>query len=126
MSAEDSDPYKRAFELKNAGRFQMSIAEFERIADTGEDPKHLCKFMIAMLYCYELDDYVTALPYSIQAAQASPKNEKASLCLVHCLLEAGRREEAHDEIRRYVAAGGRIDFYQVLFDENSLSAENFR
>jgi tetratricopeptide (TPR) repeat protein len=125
MKKEYVKIYQKAFDLNNADRFHESIAEFKRIIESEGDPVKLCHIMIALLYYYQLDDYKSALPFAKQAVQLKPNSEKASLCLTHCLFDAGLQDEVEKEIRRYVATGGKIDFYQTLFDENGMKLEDF-
>ena len=125
MKKEHVEIYQKAFDLKNAERFHESIVEFKRILESEGDPAQMCLMMIAILYYYELDDYKSALPYAKQAVQLKPESEKASLCLAHCFFDAGLDAEVEKEIKRYVATGGKIDFYQTLFDENGLTVEDF-
>jgi len=125
MNNDDRKLYKKAFDLKNAERFEDSISEFKRIVQDHGDPANICPVMIAMLYAYEVNDYGSALPYAKEAAAINPANEKISICLTHCYVAANRQDEANDEIRRYLATGGEVVFYQTLFEENGLSVEDF-
>ena len=81
--------------------------------------------MISMIYYHELGDYETALPFAKKATEQKPLSELASINLVHCLIEAQSTADVNDEIKRYLATGRKIDYYQTLFNENQVTAEDF-
>jgi hypothetical protein len=118
--------YQSAFDLKNAQRYPEGIAEFKRIAEEQGDPAKVAHLMIALLYEHELNDSVAALPYARKAVELKPESQLASLCLVHCLSDFGEDEELRSEIKRYVSTGGKLDLYQALFEENGLTADDFK
>ncbi len=116
---------KLAFELKEQGRFNEAIDQFQKIvAYYEEDPQVV--LMIAMLMVIELKQYELALKYALRAVELLPNHEQASLTLFHCYFDQGLQDEAEDEITRYVKTGSAIEKYQVLFDENGLTVEDFK
>ncbi len=125
MKIDDRELYQKAFDLKKVERFEDSISEFKRIIQDHGDPANICPVMIAILYAYEMEDYGSALPFAKEAVAINPANEKISLCLTHCYVDANRQNDANDEIRRYLATGGEVYFYQTFFDETELSVEDF-
>lgn len=125
VSNHDKRLYDLAFEYMNSDRVLDAITEFKRIIDEHDDPRKIGPVMTALLYFHELDEPAKALPFAEKATQLKPTSEGASVCLVHCLFKLGRQEELQSEIRRYVATGGKIDFYTTLFEENGLTVEDF-
>ena len=124
ISKEEEAHYNRAFELKNSGKYIESINEFKKIIDIyGESS--IAVGMIAALYQSELDDSRNAISYARRSIELSPKSEMASLCLAHCLFELDLHEDMIKEIKRYINTGGKIDGYNVLFEENGLTLNDF-
>ena len=124
ISKEKEAHYNRAFELKNDSKYLESINEFKKIIDKyGESS--IAVGMIATLYEYELNDSINALSYARRSTELSPKSEMASLCLAHCLFELDLHEDMIKEIKRYINTGGKIDGYNVLFEENGLTLNDF-
>lgn len=121
---DKEEMYDKAFSYKNANKIDEAISMFMEIQNTfGED--NVSNMMIAMLYYYEKESKLKALPYAKKWVQLSPKSEKASLCLVHCLFDLEKQDELQYEIERYIKGGGKIDSYKILFEENGLSADDF-
>ena len=125
MKPDQNPLYRLAFDLKNAEKAPEAIAEFKRIIEEHGDPEGVAPLMIAMLYFHELNDHENALPYARQAVDLKPKNQMASLCLIHCLFHAKKHDELESEIRRYIKGGGKLDRYQTLFEVNGVKAEDF-
>ena len=117
--------FEEAFELKNSNKIDEAIEAFKKINIEFGDDK-IATNMLAGLYYAEKDDAKSALPYAIKGVKLLPKSELASLCLFHCFHDLGKAEEAETEIKRYISLGGKIKDYKVLFDENNLSAEDFK
>ena len=117
--------YKKAFQLKDNNLSEESIEEFKRILGSDGDPFNICHRMIAALYYYRLSDHESALPYALLSVFNSPSDEMASLCLVHCLFDAGQPEEMEKEIRRFVSAGGKIDLFKNFIEENGAKISDF-
>ena len=118
--------YKKAFQLKDNNLSEESIFEFGRILESDGDPFNICHRMIAALYYYRLADHESALPYAITSVSNSPLDEMASLCLVHCLFDAGQPDEMEKEIRRFVSAGGKIDLFKSFIEENGAQIIDFK
>ncbi len=114
----------RAFELKNDDKAAEAIGVFKLAAEQSQHEGVAC-MMIAGLYYSELDDPENALPFAQRAVRLRPKNEFASICFMHCLVDQGRQDEAQAEIRRYISIGSELDLYNTLLEENGLEAADF-
>ncbi len=115
----------KAFELKEKKKFKKAIKQFQKtIKKYGKTPGALG--MIAALYYYRLDNAEMGAKFAKETIELSPTSEMASITLVHSLIDLKRNEEADAEIARYVKAGGKIDLYNALFEENGLTVEDFR
>ena len=117
--------YQKAFDLKQEGRFEESIAELKKILSTNSDSLSACHMLIAIIYYVELNDHESALPFARKSVVKRPLSEMASINLSHCLFEANLKEEMEEEIRRYVSSGAKIDLYETLFEENGLGISDF-
>ena len=115
---------KLAFELKKQGRFEEAIQEFQKVLNFYEQDGQI-HLMVSMLFNHELKKYEEALPHAQKAVELLPKLEKASLNLCHCYADLGMQDEAENEISRYVKNDGVIQQYQILFDENGMTKEDF-
>jgi tetratricopeptide (TPR) repeat protein len=124
-TSTSSHLYQAAFDLFNDGRFSDAIEEFKRVEEESGDPRKACALMISMIYYHELGDYETVLSYAKKATEQKPLSELASINLVHFLMETQSTTDVNEEIRRYLATGRKIDYYQTLFDENEVTAEDF-
>jgi hypothetical protein len=117
--------YKKAFQLKEKNLSAESIVEFKRILESDGDPFNICHRMIAALYYYRLSDHESALPYATTSVSNSPLDEMASICLVHCLFDAGKPDEMEKEIRRFVSAGGTVELFKTFIEENGAKISDF-
>ena len=55
-----------------------------------------------------------------RATELKPESETASLGLFHCLWEMGRKEEALDEIGRYLKIADCEDYRNILAEINAI------
>ena len=118
------EDFNYALTLKNDGKYLESIEEFKKLEiQYGETPALIG--VMAMIYYSELEDLSNAVEYAKRSAILSPKSEMASLCLFHCLYDLNKKDEANDEIRRFIQSGVQVDKYNVLFKENGLSIKDF-
>ena len=125
MTSDQNKIYDAAFKFKAEGRFLESIDEFKRIGEDGSDVKLISNLMIALTYRYGVEDAEMALKYARKAVEDRPESERASLCLVHCLIDTNSKNEIDNEIRRYLKSGGEINEYHVLLEENGLEVSDF-
>lgn len=115
-----------AFDLYKEGKFVDAIEEFKRIEVELSDPKKACALMIGMIYYHELNDPKRALPFAKKATEQKPLSELASINLVHCLMDTHSKSDVNEEVRRYLATGRKVDYYQTLFDENQITVDDFK
>ena len=124
--ADESENYRNALTLKDAGRYHEAIRELESILESGKGRSSVTNWLIAALHLYELDNAGDALPFAESAVDEAPRSERASICLVHCLFEMNKPELVDQEIRRFVATGSELREYELLFEENGLSVADYR
>ena len=116
--------FEKALEYKNKGNFKKAVEKFKHINKLIGDSAPATGMIASILY-QELDRVEEALPYARKTVELSPKSELGSLCLVLCLFTLNMKEEMEQEIRRYVKIGNKFDNYNILFEENNLTKEDF-
>jgi len=116
--------FEKALEYKNKGNFEKAVEKFKHINELIGDSAPATG-MIALILYHKLDRVEEALPYARKTVELSPKSEMGSLCLVHCFFELNMKEEMEQEISRYVKIGEKFDRYNILFEENNLTKEDF-
>lgn len=107
--------FNRALEIWRNGDGQMAVQILERL-DSEYPSRPFILGMLGAIY-RSLGDHGRSLGYFQQAASLSPQSELASLGLFHSLWEAGRQEEALDEMRRFLSVASSEE-YDLLIKES--------
>lgn len=113
----------QAFRLKKEEKYEESVDCFKQALETENDPR--VELMIALLTFHELSNPAAALPYAQNASTKKPECELASITLFHCLFNLDLKDEAEEEMTRFLNLGIPIDNYEVLLEENNLTIEDF-
>jgi tetratricopeptide (TPR) repeat protein len=89
-----------ALDLKNENNYAGAVKVLEELV--GERPDSAVgQGLLGSYYYMFLHDGRKALPHLKIAVRLSPKKEKPSLALFHCLWSMDRVEEALEEIKRF-------------------------
>lgn len=124
MEEEINNILRKALNLKNKG---CDIEAVDLLQKTEKEygPSSKTTGLIAMILYYNLKRTEDSLEYSLKWTELSPNSEKASLHLVHVLFDLDKNQEVENEIRRFVKTGMELNDYNILFEENGLSKQDF-
>ena len=67
---------------------------------------------------WDLEEFDRAITHFNKATELAPDWEDASLGLFHCLWDLGKREEALEEAKRFMAIGTSIDYENIIKEIN--------
>jgi tetratricopeptide (TPR) repeat protein len=124
MIEEQRKDLKQAIELKNQGDNENAINLLKASEEKyGKSSKSTA--LIAMILNHNLKRIPEALIYARQWIELSPKNETASVNLVHALFDMGKHKEVDVEIRRFIKTGVTLKEYKLLFKENGVTKKDF-
>ena len=123
--AEQRESHGLALAFKAKGEYAKAVRELETIQRRGDGIPGYTNWLIAALYLYELESVESALRFASAAVKESPLSERASICLVHCLVALGNNDAVTEEIRRFVATGSELREYEQLFAENGVSVADY-
>jgi predicted Zn-dependent protease len=107
--------FNRALEAWHDGDGDMAVQILKRLASKYPNRAFILG-MLGAIY-QSLDDNERAAGYFQQTASLSPKSELASLGLFHSLWQVGRRDEAMDEMTRFLSAASSEE-YDLLIEES--------
>ncbi len=80
--------------------------------------------LLATLY-WDQHNYAKAAKWFAVAVRLAPLSEKASLGLFHSLWEIGKRDQAFDEMRRFLIIGESTEYRRLLRDlKGELALDN--
>ena len=118
MKADDrakiEPEFNRALETWRNGDGQLAVQILERLAAEYANQPAIFG-MLGAIY-RSLDDYELAVGNFQRAASLSPKSELASLGLFHSLWQVGRREEAMDEMSRFLLVAPSEEYALLIED----------
>ena len=113
----------QAYRLKNEEKYEESVVCFKKALELEFKPGH--ELTLAMILVFGLRRPQEALPYAQNASTKKPKSELASITFFHCLFKLGLKDDAEEEMTRFLNLGIPIDHYEVLLEENNLTVEDF-
>ena len=113
-----NERFEQAIQFNKQGMYDEAISIFDSL--TKEKPNQASIFgMLAYSYWQKQDIKNTIKTFKI-SIQLSPLSESASLGLFHALWEAGQRNEALVEVKRFISSGGKSkDYDEILKEINS-------
>lgn len=117
MQHSFEERFEQAMQLRQKSKHQAACDKFVELLT--EHPNH--KIVLGMLsICYfELEEYELAAAYATQSVVVSPKSETASLVLFHSLWKTNRKDEAFDEMRRFMSLAPSNAYDELLKDINA-------
>jgi tetratricopeptide (TPR) repeat protein len=108
--------FEKAISLRNAGRYREAVELFKLLIDLR--PKTAAAYyVLGGLYFYNLNDPNSAITYLKEATTLAPLHEWASVTLFHSFNEAGRVDEAWEEMKRFARVRPKSKAYKELLKE---------
>lgn len=108
------EKFKEAISHRDAG--ELGAAR-DILADLAMSPDATAAvFAVLGSIHWDLGDLSSAIRCFQDAAQIAPTAEVVSVGLFHTLFEAGRHEEAFDEMRRFLSIADSEEYQQLLAD----------
>jgi tetratricopeptide (TPR) repeat protein len=107
--------FNSALDLWHGGDGRAAIEILERLASEYPDQPAILGMLGAI--SRSLRDYERAVDYYQQTTALSPRSELASLGLFHSLWQVGRRDEAMDEMARFLTVAPSEE-YNLLMKES--------
>ena len=124
MNEELNKYLEKAIGLKNAEKNIEAIELLKKAENIfGDSPKLIG--LITMILYHNLEEFNKSLEYALKWTYLSPRNEKASITLVHILYNLKKHYEVDLEISRFVRTGEKLDLYNVLFEENGITKQDY-
>lgn len=115
MPPEHEEAFRRALELNNGELYEESLPLLESLARLYPANGKVQETLAAVYYL--LKRYPDAEQMFQRVVKTRPRSERASIALFHTLMHLERDDEAFDEARRFVLAGGKSEEYKRLFKE---------
>ncbi|MEM6274492.1 MAG: hypothetical protein AAF735_04550 [Myxococcota bacterium] len=106
-------------DLRNAGLLLESLELLKYLVQRA--PRQKTVVGILALVLQDLDRTEEAAHYFKLSTELSPDSEISSLGLFHCLFALGNRDEAFDEMRRFLADNESEEYLQLLEELNGES-----
>lgn len=98
---EVSDEFEIAWGLRNSGNDEKAIMKLLSLAE--KYPNNPAFYGIIADIYWDMKDVKKAIEYFRKAVCVKPDSELASLGLFHTLWEKGEKEEALEEMKRYLS-----------------------
>jgi tetratricopeptide (TPR) repeat protein len=116
-TSEDEELFSKAIESKDAGHLSASRDIFLELVRRNPENAGL-RWSLGHIY-WRLGDLDMAIDSFREASKTSPGSERASLGLFHCLWDQGRRIEAFEEAKRFMAISESEDYKEIINEINS-------
>jgi len=109
--------FAEAIALRDLGNLRDTLAKLAEILS--EQTKFDAPVLGLMGNIYwDLNDFTKALECYRKAVVIKPKSELASLGLFHTLWNLGKRDEAFDEMRRFLSISSSEEYSRLLSEMN--------
>lgn len=115
INDNDVELFQQLREASSLGNKKKAKKILELLLDDHRDNGVLRSFLANIFW--DLKDYPSAETEFLNATHLEPTNEMISVVYFHFLLEAGRDDEAFDEIRRFVSDGGVMGRYKEILTD---------
>lgn len=102
----------KALDLRDAGDFNQALELLRDLTSDAPDDLDILFYYGTILF--HLDRFQEASEVFRTFLESRPKNELASLALFHCLWSLGRRREAVDEMKRFMAISDSREYNRLL------------
>ena len=112
----DRPIFDEAIKLRDDDKFSEALILIEQLVP--KYPQNNSLLMIAAHLHWEIGSLDIAASFFKSATQVSPKSEKSSLGLFHCLWEMGKQVEALDEVKRFMSVSSSKEYMEIVREIN--------
>jgi tetratricopeptide (TPR) repeat protein len=112
LKPEVKQDFFEAVRLHESGDFLSAKNILLRLA--GTDPTSPAIFCTLGLVCRDMKHLREGVEAFKRAIELAPKLEAVSLGLFHCLWELGEKDEAFEEMKRFMAISDSADYRDII------------
>ena len=113
--------FEKAIGFRNKGMIDGSIKILLKLINNYKEYQY-AYIILGDIY-WDKNELLKSIKLFKKAIEISPSSEKASLCLFHVLWEKGDREEALDEMKRYLKNYTSEEYSKILKEINDKTNE---